>query len=105
MSTDEFCALSIAEVSQLLSRKEISPLMLVKAYFKRIEQFDKAINSYITILAERAISDAQRAEQEIVSGSWRGPLHGVPIALKHLFNVCGVATTGGSRLFARRIAK
>jgi|SRR5579875_277215 len=105
MSTDEFCALSIAEVSQLLSRKEISPLMLVKAYFKRIEKFDKAINSYITILAERAISDAQRAEQEIVSGNWRGPLHGVPIALKDLFNVCGVATTGGSRLFAGRIAK
>lgn len=105
MSASEICFLSIDEISQLLHRKEISPVMLVKAYLERIEKFDKAINSYVTVLAERALGEAQRAEQEIVSGNWEGPLHGVPIALKDLFDVRGVATTGGSRLFAGRIAK
>ncbi|MGH9375972.1 MAG: amidase, partial [Terriglobia bacterium] len=105
MSNSELCILSIDEVSQLLSRKEISPVTLVKAYLERIEKFDKAINSYVAVLAEQALSDAQRAEREIASGHWRGPLHGVSIALKDLFDIRGVATTGGSRLFSERIAK
>ena len=61
------------------------------------------VNAFITVTAEQATADAQRAEAEIMKGRWRGRLHGIPVGLKDLFDTAGVRTTGGSAQFAERV--
>ena len=95
--------LSIAEASDLLRRKEISPVELTTSCLNRIEQLNPAINAFITVLHESALAQAREAEAEISAGNWRGPLHGVPIGLKDLIDTAGVKTTCGSALFADRV--
>lgn len=94
---------SIAEASGLLRRKEISPVELTTSCLSRIEQLNSQINAFITVLAESALAEARAAEAEIFAGNWRGPLHGIPIGLKDLFDTAGVRTTCGSALFADRV--
>ena len=69
-----------------------------EAYLERIPQIDGKLNSYITVTADRALADAKKAEQEIVSGKYRGPMHGVPIAVKDQLYTKGILTTGGSTI-------
>ena len=95
--------LSIAEASDLLRRKQISPVDLTKSCLARIEQLDPTINAFITVMDESALDQARKAEAEIHGGNWRGPLHGIPIGLKDLFDTAGVKTTCGSALFAERV--
>jgi aspartyl-tRNA(Asn)/glutamyl-tRNA(Gln) amidotransferase subunit A len=95
--------LSIAEASELLRRKEISPVELTRACLERIEQLNPTINAFITVLKESALAQADAAEAEIFAGNWRGPLHGIPIGLKDLIDTAGVRTTCGSALFADRV--
>ncbi len=94
---------SIAEASGWLRRKEISPVDLTNDCLNRIEQLNPTINAFITVMHESALADARRAEDEIQSGKWRGPLHGIPIGLKDLIDTAGVKTTCGSALFADRV--
>ena len=95
--------LSIAEVSGLLRRKEISPVDLTNACLARIEQLNPSLNAFITVMHDSALAQAREAEAEIHGGNWRGPLHGVPIGLKDLIDTAGTKTTCGSELFADRI--
>jgi aspartyl-tRNA(Asn)/glutamyl-tRNA(Gln) amidotransferase subunit A len=88
---------TIEEVSVGIRAGAISPVDLVDACLARIEA-RQAINAYITVLGERARADARRAASEIASGTWRGPLHGIPIAVKDLIDVVGSRTTSGSAL-------
>src|SRR5579875_548830 len=104
-SNTELYALSIEDLSNRLRTKEVSPVTLVNAYLERIQGAGKPLNAFILVLAEQALADARRAEQEIVSGHYRGPLHGIPIALKDLYDLRGVPTTGASKLFIGNIAK
>ena len=90
--------LSIAGVSGLLRRKEISPVDLTNACLARIEQLNPSLNAFITVMHDLALDQAREAEAEIRRGSWRGPLHGVPIGLKDLIDTAGTRTTCGSRL-------
>jgi len=69
-----------------------------EAYLERIPQIDGKLNSYITVTPDRALADAKKAEQEIVSGKYRGPMHGVPIAVKDQMYTKGILTTGGSTI-------
>ena len=92
--------LSIAEASRLVRRREISPLELVDASLECIERWNAPLNAFITILAETARRSAKTVEREIRRGDWRGPLHGIPIALKDNFNTRGIRTTAGSRILA-----
>jgi len=92
--------LSIAEASRLLRRKQISPRDLVEASLERIERADPTVNAFITVLAETARRSALAAERQIRRGDWRGPLHGIPIALKDNFHTRGIRTTAGSRILA-----
>lgn len=78
--------LSITEASDLLRRKEISPLDLTSACLDRIDQLNPTINAFITVTRESALAEAQAAEHEIRAGNWRGPLHGIPIGLKDLID-------------------
>jgi aspartyl-tRNA(Asn)/glutamyl-tRNA(Gln) amidotransferase subunit A len=69
----------------------------------RIEALNPSLNAFITVTAESALAQARLAESEIQSGNWRGPLHGIPIALKDLIDTAGIRTTGASALFKDRI--
>src|ERR1700752_1914466 len=94
---------SIAGASELLRRKQISPVELTTSCLSRIEQLNPQINAFITVLAESALAESRAAEAEIINGEWRGPLHGIPIGLKDLIDTAGVRTTCGSALFADRV--
>jgi aspartyl-tRNA(Asn)/glutamyl-tRNA(Gln) amidotransferase subunit A len=95
--------LSIAEASDLLRRKQISPVELTTSCLNRIDELNPGINAFITVMHESALAQAREAEAEIAAGNWRGPLHGIPIGLKDLIDTAGVTTTCGSALFADRV--
>src|SRR5437867_7826038 len=95
--------LSIREAAVLIRKKQVSPVELTNACLARIEQINPVLNVLITITSESALAQARDAESEVQRGRWRGPLHGIPIALKDLFDTAGVKTTAGSALFKDRI--
>ncbi|HEY2170656.1 MAG TPA: amidase, partial [Candidatus Angelobacter sp.] len=95
--------LSLNEASRLVRDKKISPVELTQGCLNRIERFNPRLNAFITITSESALAQACAAEAEIQRGHWRGPLHGVPIALKDLFDTAGVPTTAASDLFKDRV--
>ena len=100
MDRNELPFLSATALAELLSRREVSPVEATVAYLARIEQVDPALNSYITVTAEQAMAEARQAEAEIAAGNYRGPLHGVPVAVKDQFCTDGVLTTGGSSILS-----
>jgi aspartyl-tRNA(Asn)/glutamyl-tRNA(Gln) amidotransferase subunit A len=77
---------SIVELGPRLRRKEVSPVELTRACLDRIEKLNPALNAFITVTAESALAEARAAETEILRGEWRGPLHGIPVALKDLID-------------------
>jgi aspartyl-tRNA(Asn)/glutamyl-tRNA(Gln) amidotransferase subunit A len=96
----DLTALTIHEASGMLARRELSPVELLEAHLRRIEAHDPTLNVFITLTSESAREEARRAEGEIALGEVRGPLHGIPIALKDLFDMRGAPATGGSTFFA-----
>ncbi|RPI22167.1 MAG: amidase, partial [Chloroflexota bacterium] len=99
----ELTALTLHEASTLLARSEVSPVELVSAVLGQIERLDAGLNCYITLTAESALDRARQAEAEIQRGKYLGPLHGVPVALKDLFETQGVRTTAGSKFFSEYV--
>ena len=95
--------LSIAEAYRLIRSGALSPLDLVDAYFERIRRLDGRLNSFVTLTEESAVARARTLETELANGHWRGPLHGIPIALKDNIDTAGVLTTAASAVFAERI--
>lgn len=81
----------------------MSPVELTAACLQRIQALDTQVNAFITVMDDDAVRDARAIEQEIARGEIRGPLAGVPIALKDLFDTAGVRTTAGSKFFADRV--
>ena len=102
-NTAELCYLTIGEASRLLATRELSPVELTRAFLDRIDRLDGDIQAYITVLHDSAVAEARRAESEILRGEYRGLLHGIPIALKDLYDTKGVRTTAGSRVMADRV--
>jgi aspartyl-tRNA(Asn)/glutamyl-tRNA(Gln) amidotransferase subunit A len=94
---------SIAELSDLICRQEVSPVAIVLDCLQRIEASQPTLNAFITVLADQAFKDAMVAEAEIKTGHWRGPLHGVPIAVKDMFDTAGIRTTAAFEHFKERI--
>ncbi|MGB5047718.1 MAG: amidase [Caldilineaceae bacterium] len=90
--------LPITEVASLLERRSLSPVELTRHLLDRIESVDKHLHSYRTVVADRAMEQAGRAEKEIASGEYRGILHGVPIGVKDLVYTAGILTACGSTL-------
>src|SRR5258708_20996783 len=97
--------LTIAEAARLIQQRELSPVELVDSRLARIEQFDSKLNSFIRLLADQARTDARAAEAEIKAGKYRGPLHGIPIGLKDIYETAGVATTGHSKAMQDHVPK
>jgi aspartyl-tRNA(Asn)/glutamyl-tRNA(Gln) amidotransferase subunit A len=91
--TDDLCYLTITAAAAGLRRKEFSPLELTMACVQRIEAIDGKLHSFITLTADRALKQAREEEKDLHSGNDRGPLHGIPIALKDLYATKGIRTT------------
>src|SRR5215472_7549411 len=99
-NSDELRSFDVAELAQKFRTRELSPVEVTEAYLARIEQTEDRLHAYITVTADLAHSTARQAEQEIMAGRWRGPFHGVPVALKDLCNTKGILTTSASRVLA-----
>ena len=97
---DELLAFDVAALADKFRAREISPVEVTSAYLDQIEKLDEKIVAYITVTREQARAAARRAESEIAAGHWRGPFHGVPVALKDLCYTTGILTTGGSKILA-----
>jgi aspartyl-tRNA(Asn)/glutamyl-tRNA(Gln) amidotransferase subunit A len=95
--------LQLSDAIRLMRARELSPVELTQACLDRIERFDPRLNAFVTVTAERAIAKARQAESEIASGGWRGPLHGVPVAIKDNIDTAGIRTTSGSALFESHV--
>jgi len=102
-NTTNITSLTIQDASEQLRKKRLSPVELTKACLTRIEQLNPTLNAFITITSDSALATARAAEAEIQRGHWRGPLHGIPIALKDLFDTAGVRTTAASGVFKDRV--
>lgn len=89
---------SLSEVARLIEAREVSPVELTQMMLTRIHTLDVCLHSYATVMADEALAAARAAEREIQSGNYRGPLHGIPIAVKDLCYTKGVRTMGGLRV-------
>ena len=90
---------TIEEVGALLRSAELSSVAVTTLMLERIKRLDSRLNAFITVLTDQALEQAQRADSELASGYDRGPLHGIPIAIKDLIATEGVLTTGGSKYY------
>src|SRR6185369_8001867 len=95
--------LSIFETSELLRQGSVSPVELTTDCLSRIEKLNPKLNAFITVTADAALAAARQAEAEIRRGDLRGPLHGIPLALKDLIDTAGVCTTAASLQFKDRV--
>src|SRR5262245_10913010 len=96
---DELCELSAIELASRIRRKQVSAREVMTAHLARIEHINPKVNAIVTLVAERAMADAARADELTATGGTLGVLHGLPIAHKDLFDTAGIRTTKGSRLY------
>src|SRR5438105_1566288 len=101
--TSEVTQLSLSEASELIRSRRISPIELTQVCLSRIDRLNGKLNAFIMVTADSALAQARTAEGEIQRGNWKGPLHGVPIALKDLIDTAGVRTTAASGVFKDRV--
>ena len=97
--------LTIAEAARLIETRELSPVELLDSRLERISRFDGRLNSFIRVLADDARQEARAAEAEIAAGRYKGPLHGIPIGLKDIYETAGVPTTGHSKVMQDHVPK
>jgi aspartyl-tRNA(Asn)/glutamyl-tRNA(Gln) amidotransferase subunit A len=102
---DQICWMGVKELIEHYDKGDLSPLEVYLALSARIEQLDPAIGAFTSLTFDRALRDAKACTEELARGFRRGPLHGVPVAIKELFDVEGARTTFGSMVFRDRVAK
>jgi len=100
----ELCDLTALELAEQIGSRAVSPVEVIRAVQQRLDETEPFLSAYITRLDEQALADAQAAEAEISAGSYRGPLHGVPVAIKDNIAVAGTITTAGSKVLADNLA-
>src|SRR5512147_2410168 len=100
---EDLTKLTIDEASQRIAAKSLSSVDLTRAYLERIARVDKRINAYITVLADQALAQAKELDAELAAGKRRGPLHGIPLALKDNIDTAGIRTTAASAVYANRV--
>ena len=98
MASDELTRLPLSRLAALIERREVSPVEVVEAHLRRIDDTEPRLNAFITRTNDHALRSARQAEAEITRGGYRGPLHGVPVGLKDLFSTAGIRTTSGSAI-------
>ena len=97
--------LGITEAAELMRAKKLSPVEYTKVLLTQIERHDGKFNAFIALTPERALTAARAAEAAITAGSWRGPFHGMPYALKDIIDVEGIATTAHSKVMTGNAAR
>jgi amidase len=95
--------LTLAEVSGLIRRRSVSPVEVVTSQLARIRELDIALNAYVLVTEDLALAQARTAEAEILAGDYRGPLHGIPMAVKDLLSTKGVPTQGGLKILSGHV--
>ena len=99
----ELADMTLKKASEMLRSKATSPVELTQACLKRIANYNALLNAFVTVTEEQALVAAREAEAEQRRGRWRGPLHGIPIALKDNIDTAAIRTTAASELFRGRI--
>ena len=100
MAPTDILELNLTGMTKLIAARELSSAEAVQAALARLEKTEGKLNAFITVLREQAPAEAKKADQEITGGNYRGPLHGVPVTIKDMFETAGVLTTGGSKILA-----
>lgn len=104
MSVEGPNRLTVTEAAARIQRRDLSPVALTQAVLDRIEAADGRTKAYVLVLAGQALAAAQAAEQAIAAGDYRGPLHGIPVAIKDICDLAGVPTGAGSPVRASHVA-
>src|SRR5258705_10328924 len=91
--------LSIAEAAEQIRTHQLSPVDLVRSCLTRIDQLEPQLQAWVTVDRDGALTAAQQCEEEIQRGQYRGPLHGIPVALKDIFYTKGLKTTAASPIY------
>ena len=99
-AVSETIHLTLEDAAARVRDRRVSPAELTEACLARIEKVDPRLNAFVTVTAEVARAQAREATDEIAAGRYRGPLHGIPVAVKDLFATKGIRTTAGSRILA-----
>jgi len=97
--------LTAGEIAAAYAARRLSPVELVRALLARIETYDPQVNAFIKVDGDAALDAARQAEQEIMSGRARGPLHGIPIGIKDIIDIAGLPTTCHSKILMDNIAR
>ena len=103
MSSADFCFTPATELARLIRARQISPVELTRAVLERVERLNPIVNAFCTVTADVALAAAREAEQAVVKGEVRGPLHGLPFSIKDLHLTQGVRTMSGSSIFEHRV--
>jgi amidase len=101
----DICYLSASEMAEQIRRKKLSAREVMAAHLQQIERVNPKVNAIVTLIAERATENARKADELQARGSMLGPLHGLPVVHKDLFETAGIRTTFGSRIFKDNVPK
>jgi len=93
---------SVRELGERIRARRLSPVALAEVFLGRLERLGPRYNAVVTLTPDRALAEARRAEAEIVAGRYRGPLHGIPLAVKDNIAVANTVTAAGARFLAER---
>ena len=104
MDKSELCFLSAAELAPLIRTRAVSPVEIVESFLKRIDALNDHLRAYLYIAGDQALAAARAAEIDITAGSYRGSLHGIPVAYKDIYDVAGMPTTAASKVMAGYLA-
>ena len=99
MADESLCFLTLHELAEQIRKREASPVEVVTAHLKRCERLNPTLNAFVTLAPEQTIKAAEQAEREISAGNYRGPLHGIPVGIKDIFNTENMRTTYGSSFY------
>ena len=99
MDKAEIPFLSVAQLGSLIESREVSPVEVVESYLDRIDSLNSRLYAYLTVCSDQALQFARESERELSQGESRGPLHGVPVAVKDQLNTAGIRTTSGTPIF------
>ncbi|PJF42161.1 MAG: Asp-tRNA(Asn)/Glu-tRNA(Gln) amidotransferase GatCAB subunit A [Candidatus Thermofonsia Clade 1 bacterium] len=101
--TSELTHLSLAEAARAIGKRELSPVALTEAHLRRIEAVNPHLNAFLTVTADYALERARAAEAALHTVGRRSALHGIPFALKDLFETKGIRTTAGAKFWSERL--
>src|SRR5262245_27942855 len=101
----DLATLTVSDAGRLIGARKLSPVELTKGFLDRVRRFDPAISSFILVTEDIALQQAKHAEDELAKGRYRGPLHGIPYALKDIIETAGIPTTAHSRTLKEHVPK